>query len=226
MSVYDRLIAATAPDRARFLDLAIVRTATREGVPAAVYLDFLGQAYHHVRRTCHLLTFAASRCGDDLDWLRDGFLRYVDEESGHEAWILEDIAALGGDAEAVRHAQPRIPCKVMVGYAHYSIAELGPVAMLGMVHVLEGMSVLLAQKAAEAIRARLRAEGGGGGFRYLTSHGALDHDHVAFFRLLVDRLEAPAAQDLLIDSAKVMYSLYGDLFRDVAARAAGDRHAA
>ena len=32
--------------------------------------------------------------------------RYVDEEIGHHEWILADIAAAGGDAEAVRAASP------------------------------------------------------------------------------------------------------------------------
>ena len=52
--------------------------------------------------------------------------------------------------------------------------------MLGSVHVLEGMSTLLADKAAGDDRA-LTGGGGKEGFSYLRSHGALDIEHVAFF---------------------------------------------
>ena len=39
---------------------------------------------------------------------------YIEEEIGHQEWILNDIKACGGDAEAVRRSQPKVgrnePC--------------------------------------------------------------------------------------------------------------------
>ena len=66
----------------------------------------------------------------------------MEEERGHEKWILNDIAAMGGDAAAVSDGQPGIACQVMVGYTYYAIEWISPYAMLGSVHVLEGMSTL------------------------------------------------------------------------------------
>lgn len=56
-------------------------------------------------------------------------------------------------------------------------------AMLGMVHVLEGLSAQLALGAAHKLRASVGAAGEGG-FSYLASHGRLDQQHVALFRAL------------------------------------------
>ena len=219
MSPYDRLLAVTAPDRAAFLAIPVIAEATRSGVPLAMYLDFLGQAYHHVKHTGALLSRAAARCDDDHAWLQEALLEYCEEERGHELWILDDIAALGGDVQAISNGQPRAPCATMVRTAADSIDAHGPVPMLGMIHVLEGISVLLAEHAAAAIRRALGMPASGKGFRYLTSHGALDRAHVAFFATLVNRLEDPAAEAQLAHSARTMYRLYGDIYRDIAARA-------
>ena len=50
-------------------------------------------------------------------------------------------------------------------------------------------------------------------FTYLTSHGSLDVSHVEFFARLMDRLDDPADQAAVIHCAKVMYRLYGGVFR-------------
>lgn len=226
MSRFEYLQRETEPARLDFLAIPILRQATQAGVPLAIYLDFLGQAYHHVRHTCALLDRAAERCSPGQTWLRDAYRQYAEEERGHEEWILEDIDALGGDAAAASGASPRPPCERMVRQAYDAIDHDGPVSLLGMVFVLEGMSVLLAQRAASSIQERLRRDGNGGGFRYLTSHGALDRQHIAFYRTLVDRIEDDAEARLLVDSARTMYRLYGDLFRDIAARAGMGTHEA
>ena len=95
---------------------------------------------------------------------------------------------MGGDADAVRDGNPGIACQVMVGYTYYAIEWVSPYAMLGSVHVLEGMSTLLADKAADAIQRSL-GHRGKDGFSYLRSHGALDIEHVAFFKKLVNSID-------------------------------------
>jgi len=58
MTFYDRLVAATSDARAEFVSLPIIGQALHGDVPRALYLDFLAQAYHHVRHTCPLLALA------------------------------------------------------------------------------------------------------------------------------------------------------------------------
>jgi hypothetical protein len=91
--------------------------------------------------------------------------------------------------------------------------------------VLEGMSTLLADKAADAIQSSL-AYHGKDGFSYLRSHGALDIEHVAFFKTFVNAIHDPAVQQLIIDQSKIFYRLYGDIYRELATRHPVQSHAA
>lgn len=215
MSFYDALIAGTTPHREGFLSIPLIAGAVTAGVGRPLYLAFLGSAYHHVRYTVPLLKTALAACGPEDAVLAAGLAEYIEEETGHEEWILNDIAALGGDAAAVRTGLSPLPVRAMVAYAFHLIAEDGPYALLGMVHVLEGMSVALAVRAAKSIRERLAADGvsGSGGFSYLTSHGGLDIDHVDGFVRLLAAVDTPARRAVVIRSAADFYALYGGVFR-------------
>jgi pyrroloquinoline quinone (PQQ) biosynthesis protein C len=214
MSFYDRLTQETEAERKRLLAIPLVQQAPRSGVPKSLYIAFLTEAYHHVKHTFPLLALAASRATDER--YRDALVKYMEEERGHEEWILDDIRSMGGDAVAVRYGEPEPACRVMVAFAYHAIEHVSPYAMLGSVHVLEGMSVLLADQLAGALKRSLGADGEAG-FSYLTSHGSLDQEHVAFFRTLVDGFNDPVVQDIVIDHAKMFYRLYGDIFRDLGA---------
>ncbi|MFN4164599.1 MAG: TenA family transcriptional regulator [Ferrovibrio sp.] len=225
MLFYDRLITETRTQREAFIATPVIQRALREGVSAPMYTAFLAEAYHHVRHTCRLLATAAARCGDNDGRYLAALLEYIGEERGHEEWILDDIRAMGGDADAVRHGQGDLPCRLMVAYVYYAIEHVSPYAMLGMVHVLEGMSAALAGIAAGKLQAAL-GSAEGGGFSYLKSHGALDQDHVAFFQTLVNGITDDQAQQAIIETAKVVYHLYGEIFRAIDARFAELSHAA
>jgi pyrroloquinoline quinone (PQQ) biosynthesis protein C len=216
MSFYERLRAETAKDREAFLAIPIVQHAIRNGASRSLYLDFLSEAYHHVKHTFPLLALAASRTSDQR--YQDALVEYMEEERGHEKWILDDIRAVGGKPDAVRTGTPGAPCQIMVGYAYYAIEHISPYAFLGSVHVLEGMSVMLADKLADALKNSL-GQDSDAGFTYLRTHGSLDTDHVAFFRTLVDGFDDPAIQRIIIDSARIFYRLYGAIFHDLGARA-------
>ena len=225
MQFFDRLFHETRAEREAFIATPVIQRALSQGVSAPMYVAFLGQAYHHVRHTCRLLAAATARCSDRDQAYIDALLEYISEERGHEAWILDDIAALGGDAEAVRTGEGDLPCRLMVAYVYSAIDRISPYAMLGMVHVLEGMSAALASAAAETLKSTL-GTGDGRGFSYLSSHGSLDQQHVAFFRDLVNQIGDPAAEQAIIDTAKTVYRLYADIFRGIDARFSQVAHAA
>lgn len=213
MSPFQTLLSQTASARELFTKTPLIQEVLREGASKELYLDFLGQAYHHVKCTAPLLASAATRCGTEDHFYQTALFEYIEEERGHELWILEDIADLGGDPESVRRATPRLPCKVMVGHAHYLIDHVSPYGLLGMVHVLEGMAVSLAGKAVSAIRPSL-AVASDRGFKYLITHGNLDVEHAKLFENLInaiDRRHLPVVTEAATD----FYQLYGDIFRDL-----------
>jgi pyrroloquinoline quinone (PQQ) biosynthesis protein C len=216
MSFYEQLIAETAESRDAFLSIPLVRSTIRNGASRKLYLDFLAEAFHHVKHTFPLLALAASRTPDQR--YQDALVEYMEEERGHEKWILNDIRAVGGDADRVRDGQGGPACRIMVAYAYYAIEHISPYAFLGSVHVLEGISVLLADQVADAMKASLGLESDTG-FTYLRTHGSLDTEHVAFFRTLVDGFSDRKTQRIIIDNARIFYRLYGSIFHDLGARA-------
>ncbi len=223
MSFYDRLIAHTAAAREGFQAIPLIREVMGGGATRAMYLDFLAQAYHHVRHTFPLLASAAART-TDLSYQK-ALLSYMNEERGHDEWILDDIRALGGDAEGVRDREAGAACRLMVAYSYYAVEHVSPYALLGSVHVLEGMSAALATHAASAIQKSLGVRQDGG-FSYLRSHGELDVLHVEFFKSLVNEIADPRAFDIVLDSVRMFYQLYGDIFRELGARHGVKSHAA
>lgn len=222
MSFYEKLQAETALDREAFLTIPLVQASVQKGASRELYVDFLTQAYHHVKHTFPLLALASARTQDEA--YQDALVEYMEEERGHEKWILDDIRAFGGDAEAVRTGAPGQACQIMVGYTYYAIEWISPYAMLGSVHVLEGISTMLADRAADAIKTSLSAPGEAG-FSYLRSHGALDIKHVAFFKQLVDGV-SPEAHPVITSTSKIIYRLYGDIFRELSQSHPGLRDAA
>jgi len=125
-------------------------------------------------------------------------------------WILNDIAACGGNPDAVTKSRPLFETEMLVSYAYDSIQRINPVCMLGMVQVLEGTSVAIATQAAGIIRQRLGLPEAA--FSYLMSHGSLDQDHIVFFEGLVNQLDDAADQAEVVHSANRFYRLYGAMF--------------
>jgi pyrroloquinoline quinone (PQQ) biosynthesis protein C len=211
MPFFEELQARTAAARAELLAIPVIRECLGGRVTRNQYLAFLAQAYHHVRHTVPLLMGCGSRLQDSHAWLRAAIGQYITEETGHEEWILADIAASGGDADAVRRSAPAPATELMVAYAYDYVARRNPVGFFGMVHVLEGTSQALASYAARAMRDSLGLPPEA--FTYLSSHGALDQEHVRFFAGLMDRLDAAADRDAVVHVATMIYRLYGDIFR-------------
>ena len=208
---FDHLIAATQAQRNEFLQVPALARGTRGEIPRASYLAFLSEAYHHVKHTVPLLMACGSRLPERLEWLRAAVGDYIEEEMGHQEWILDDIAACGGDAEVVRRGTPNPATEIMVAYAYDTVQRHNPVGLFGMVLVLEGTSIELALTAAHAIQRRLGLPDVA--FRYLKSHGALDIKHMDGFTKLMNRLDDPRDQQAVIHRARMFYQLYGDIFR-------------
>lgn len=223
LSPFRRLIQQTETSRQEFVEIPLIQEVLREGASRELYLDFLSQAYHHVKCTAPLMGSAASRCGADDRKYQSALFEYLNEERGHEEWILDDIEALGGDPKSARESAPRFPCKVMVGHAYYLVDRVSPYALLGMIHVLEGMAVVLAANAVQAIRKTIPAASDAG-FKYLTTHSDLDVEHTKFFEKLIDEIDSRYLP-VVIESACDFYRLYGDLFRDLDIRQKATRHA-
>jgi len=210
MGFHDRLVEETKADQEALFGIPFIRQALSGNLTLEGYLAFLGQAYHHVRHTVPLLMATGAALPERCRWLIDPIAEYIEEEMGHHEWILSDIDASGGDADAVRRSRPDAPCELMVAYAYDVIHRHNPLGFFGMVHVLEGASVRGASAAAERVVQRLGLPDGA--TTYLSSHGTLDREHVGFFRDLMDRVDE-RDHEWILHTAHRFFQLYGDVFR-------------
>jgi len=213
MPNFAELTHRTAGARAELQALPVIARALSGDVTRDLYLAFLQQAYHHVRLTVPLLMAVGARLPARHSWLQGEIVHYVEEEQGHDEWILSDIAAAGGDPAAVRSGTPSIETDAMVAYAYDTVMRRNPVAFFGMVYVLEGTSVALALNAAESIQRTLALPARA--FTYLRSHGSLDQQHIGHLASIVDRFDPDTDLPAVVTCARAMFQLYGDVFRSL-----------
>ena len=213
MNFFERLQAETAAEKQALYNVPVIQSAVQGEISLATYTAFLEQAYHHVKHTVPLMMASGARIPQEKEWLREALVEYVEEEIGHQEWILNDIGHCGGDKEAVRNGIPSEATELMIAYAYDSITRGNPVSFFGMVFVLEGTSTALATTAAESIASSLNL--GKSCFSYLNSHGTLDISHMQFFEKLMNRIDDPKDQQAIIHMAKRMFVLYANLFRSL-----------
>ncbi len=209
---FERLAAETQEARARFAMTPQLLAGLTGRISRNDYIAYLNQAYHHVRHTVPLMQAARARLGHK-PLLVEALDDYIVEETGHEEWILDDIAAAGGNRRAAADSAPAPATKAMVDHAYRTIREGNPAAFFGMVFVLEGTSIALASNGAAAVQSALGLPDDA--FRYLTSHGALDQDHMKFFERLMNRIDDPDDQQAIIAMARDMFMLFGGVFASI-----------
>ncbi|WP_427982631.1 TenA family transcriptional regulator [Agarivorans sp.] len=223
-SFFEQLKQATAVKQQQLLSAAVIAQVQQGQISKSMYIAFLTQAYHHVKHTVPLLMACGGRLPSEQEWLREAIAEYIDEEKGHQEWILADIAACGADAEAVRKNEgegkvcPAI--ELMVAYLYHQIDRHNPLALFGMVWVLEGTSVGIGGQMAEKIQQQLNLPDSA--MSYLTSHSVLDHEHLKFFESLMNKVDKSEDQQVIIDAANMVFSLYHDMLQTLPVYSAQD----
>jgi pyrroloquinoline quinone (PQQ) biosynthesis protein C len=222
MSFFITLVESSDASRRAIETAPRVHAMIHKGLTLAEYRAFLRDLYHVVWHFCPIMAAAAARCGDSLRAIRYDLYHRIEEEKGHEDWVAEDIAALGGDAKpdiaavgrAAKAAAPSAPVQAMIGYNYYAADRIHPCSVLGMLYVLEVVASVYGGKAADSIARAIGRDPGKGGFRFLSSHATMDADHLAQLNVLLKTIDDPAAQAAVISSAQVNFHQFGQLFSD------------
>lgn len=213
MSFFETLQRETEFEQDYLMSAPIIQNCLSDQINLNDYVAFLSQAYHHVKHTIPLMMATGARLPESKEWLRVGVAEYIAEELGHQEWILNDIEACGFDKEKVRKSKPNLSTELMVSYAYDTINRINPLGFFGMVNVLEGTSIKIADVAAKKIQGALKLPSNA--FSYLISHGSLDQDHIKFFEGLMNKITDPDEQAVIIHSSKSFYYLYGNVFREL-----------
>lgn len=220
MTMYERLDADTAADRARFMEVPLIQAVIGSGTASAsdsdnsperirqAYTRFLIESYYHVRIAAPVYAMAGARVSEDKDDLRRWLMQHAIDEYGHHHWIVDDLNALGFDTSMLERSKPSIHTDSLVAWLYYVAGFYNPIAMLGDAYVIEGLSQLLATQAAETMQGKYGIPSTA--LTYLARHGHLDQGHMDEFRDVVNSFVTTESdyQDIL-HSARIEFDTYG-----------------
>ena len=213
MAFYNELLEKTSESKQYFLSAPIITEVFEGNFSLETYVAFLNQAFHHVKHTCPLLMQAGARMTGQQEWARKAVSEYIDEEFGHEHWILNDIEACGYDRAEFESAKAPFTSDIMVSYLYDYVTRKNPMGIFGMVLVLEGTSSDLAPAVGSIVQEKLQLKDEA--MTYLTTHGVLDQDHIQFFENLMNQISNEEDQAAIIEVANSVYQLYGDVYRSI-----------
>ncbi|MDA0977783.1 MAG: iron-containing redox enzyme family protein [Proteobacteria bacterium] len=218
MNFYDQLVSETEAERQYLLSAPIIADVLVGKFNLNTYIAFLNQAYQHVRHTVPLLMQAGARLGPGQLWLQPAVAEYIEEEAGHEQWILNDLETCGCSRRDYERAMPHFESEMLVSYLYDTVQRGNPVGIFGMVLVLEGTSANLAPQVAEIVQGKLGLPNKA--MSYLRSHGVLDQDHIRGFEETMNRIDDEQDREAIIHVARNVYRLYGNVYRMIPERAA------
>lgn len=210
---FEKLVSETSASREQMMQAPIIQQCIQGQITLGQYVMFLEQAYHHVKHTVPLLMACGGKLPQSYEWLREAIAEYIDEEKGHQRWILNDIAHCGHDAGSVENGHPGRAIELMVAYLYHQIDRTNPMGFFGMVWVLEGTSVGIGAEMAKRVKETLKLDDNA--LTYLTSHSELDQEHIQFFADLMNKVESPDDQQAIIESANMVFYLYGNMLRSI-----------
>jgi pyrroloquinoline quinone (PQQ) biosynthesis protein C len=214
MSFFITLVELTDANRRELETLPRVHSMIHHGLALEEYQAFLQDLYHVVWHFCPAMAAAAARCSDRQREVRFELYERIAEEKGHEAWVLEDIEALGGDVSAARASPPSAPVQAMIAFNYYGAERVHPCSVLGMLYMLEVVSSVYGGRVSDSIAQRLGRDVSAGGFKFLSSHATMDVDHLAKLNRLIKTIDDPEAQESIINSTRVNFFQFCRMFDD------------
>jgi len=214
MSFLITLLESSDASRRAIERLPKVHSMIHKGLTLAEYRAFLHDLYHIVLHFCPIMVAAEARCNERQENIRAELRERIEEETGHEQWVLEDIAAVGGDIRSVRETPPSAPVQAMIGFNYDAAGRVHPCSVLGMLYVLEVIASVYGGKAADSIARANGRDAAAGGFRFLSSHATMDAEHMAKLNVLLKTIDDPGAQAAIINSTRVNFHQFGQLFAE------------
>lgn len=214
MSFFITLVELTDESRRELETIPQVHAMVHHGLTLTEYRAFLHDLYHIVWHFCPVMAAAAARCNDDFRSVRYDLYARIEEEKGHEAWVLEDIEAVGGDVPSAKANPPSAPVQAMIAFNYYGAERVHPCSVLGMLYMLEVVSSVYGGRVSDSISRKLGRDVDAGGFKFLSSHATMDLDHMAKLNRLVKTIDDPQAQEAIVNSTRVNFYQFGRMFGD------------
>jgi pyrroloquinoline quinone (PQQ) biosynthesis protein C len=204
MPFFADLIAATDEDRRAFETHPVVVAAVADGMSVERYRALLLELYHVVWHFNPVCAAAASRLSDDFVPVRMFLYEHMQEEAGHETWVMNDLEAVGVARELTRDHAPSAHTLALNGYNYWAADRRHPCSALGMLYALEVIASVYGAPFASAIRESLLLEGEQG-VSFIGSHASLDAQHMAELRQILNQVTDAAARAAIVESVRVNF---------------------
>jgi pyrroloquinoline quinone (PQQ) biosynthesis protein C len=205
---FAELVSATDEDRRAFENHPVLMDAVAQGMSVERYRALLLELYHVVWHFNPVCAAAASRMGDPgheaLQPIRHFLYEHMQEETGHETWVLNDLEAIGVAPTAAQAHAPSVHTLALSGYNYWAADRRHPCSALGMLYALEVIASVYGGPFASAIRERLLLDGEQG-VSFIGSHATMDAKHMADLRVVLNRLHDATAQAAVVESVRVNF---------------------
>jgi pyrroloquinoline quinone (PQQ) biosynthesis protein C len=207
LPLFVEVVTRTDEARRRFETHPVVVDAVAQGVSRERYQRLLLELYHVVWHFNPICAAAASRIGDDEREVRYFLYEHMQEESGHERWVLNDLQAVGVAPELTHQHVPSGDTLALNGYNYWAAERRHPCSALGMLYTLEVISSVYGGPFAAAIKESLFLDGEQG-ISFIGSHATLDSEHMAELREVINKVQTPAAREAVVESALLNFQQF------------------
>jgi pyrroloquinoline quinone (PQQ) biosynthesis protein C len=211
---FAELVSRTDEARRDFETNPVVLEAVANGMSLERYRKLLLELYHVVWHFTPVCAAAASRIPDTHRQVRYQLYDHMQEESGHEEWVLNDLDAMGVPPETTRAHRPSVHTLTLTGYNYWAADRRHPCSVLGMMYALEVIASVYGGPFTSAIKESLLLEGERG-ISFISSHATLDTEHLADLRLVLNTLTDDESRDAVCESTIVNFHHFTRLFETV-----------
>lgn len=203
-ATFGDVVMRTDEARRDFETHPAVMDAVARGMSVERYRALLLELYHVVWHFNPVTAAAASRMPDQFAPVRYFLYEHMQEESGHEVWVRNDLEAIGVAADRTVAHPPGIHTQTLNGFNYWSADRRHPCSVLGMLYALEVIASVYGGPFASAIREALLLEGQQG-VSFIDSHATMDAQHMAELRVLMNRVKDEDALAAVVESTRVNF---------------------
>jgi heme oxygenase len=204
MTFFLALVTQTDEARRAFESHPVVMDAVAHGLSQERYQNFLLELYNVVWHFNPVSAAATSRLADSHRQVRYFLYQHMQEEKGHEDWVLNDLAAVGVDRATALAYVPSANTLALNGYNYCAADRKHPCSVLGMLYVLEVIASVYGGPFATAIKESLLLQGELG-VSFINSHATLDAQHMKDLREIANTLDDAESQASIVESALVNF---------------------
>ena len=208
------LVEGTDQARRDFEAHPVALGAVADGLSIERYRRLLLELYQIVWHFNPVCAAAASRIPDSHRQLRYFLYRHMEEESGHEQWVGNDLEAVGVVETTRLTHRPTPSTLALIGYNYWTADRREPCSVLGMMYALEVIASVYGGAFASAVRESLLLVGDRG-VSFIGAHATMDADHMVQLRQILNTIEDDAARQAIVESALVNFEFVTRIFAQI-----------